>query len=286
MLIRLLCAVLVLVLLPACAMSRARTMPGSSGGGGSPRGGGGGGGTPTLVECNFGRAGCYEEAARICPNGYDIVDSSATVRDSSWTGESGSILITCSRPTVGARAEAEKAADRKRERLPLRDAPVGAGGFQFGDTPSDAELFCREAENSWLERDNLAVCGGTAIEDTDSSTKTVLEFCDDFLCKVTLRFSPNSSKKSEKAWIQELTRLRTKLIQKYGQWTSSKTPPNWCRRDVLKCLANGDAKYRYQWSWPTGERILLKLQNKKDSKLGPTIKVVYSTPKRGTADVL
>jgi len=221
----------------------------------------------------------------VCPGGYDIIDSTATQDDiSGWNIKSGSILVKCTTSSVGARADAER--DRgKRERPALRDAPVGAGGFQFGDTRDDAELFCRDAENTWFEKGSRAVCGGTATEGAVQSKKTVLEFCDDFLCRVTLRFEPKG-KKTNKAWVQQLTKIRNRLSHKYGKWTSAKVPPRWCRHEVMKCLAGGTIKYRYEWSWGTGERIVLKLQNKKDSKLGPTVKVVYTTPKRSESEVL
>ncbi len=175
---------------------------------------------------------------------------------------------------------------KRQAKSPLKDSPLGAGGFEFGESRSGAEQICRESEHTWTARDARAVCGGTVAKNADRPTKTVLQFCDDFLCGVTLRVEPNGNKKKDKTWVRELVRLRRKLTHKYGQWTSSVTPPHWCRHDVLKCLADGSAKYKYVWAWDTGERIVLKLENKSSSKLGPIVKIIYATPERGGADVL
>ena len=115
--------------------------------------------------------------------------------------------------------------------------------------------------------------------------KTVLQFCDDFLCSVTLRIEPNGDKKKDQTWVRELIRLRRKLIHKYGQWTKSKKPATWCRHELLECLAEGRAEYKYVWAWDTGERIILKLDNKRGSTLGPSVKIIYVTPERMGADM-
>ena len=175
---------------------------------------------------------------------------------------------------------------KRREMASLKEAPAGAGGFDFGDSLREAEEMCRESEHAWATREDRAVCGGTVSRRADRPMKTVLQFCDDFLCRVTLRVEPKGDKTKDETWIRELARLRRKLTHKYGLWTKSVKPPSWCRRDVFDCLADGRARYRYEWAWDSGERIVLKLENKNTSKLGPAVKIIYDTPERDESDAI
>lgn len=280
MLLRIVVAASFVFALPSCVSSTRQAVAGPDG-------------TPhSYIECFYDRADCYSEAATVCPQGYAIVDTSSGSL-AAGSAEKGGILIRCIEPKPEPdRAVEEEARQRIKAsvkapiKASVKDAPLGAGGFEFGETLIETEQACRESDHAWAARDDHAVCGGAVSKRVDRPMKTVLEFCDDFLCRVELRVEPDGDKKKDKTWVREVTRLRGELAHKYGPWTKSVKPASWCRDDILACLADGRANYRYEWAWETGEQIVLAVENASDSKLGPAVKITYTTPERAESELL
>jgi hypothetical protein len=48
------------------------------------------------IECRRGQANCYEEAAAVCPGGFDVQDSATQTEDT----PKGSMLIRCRKPNA------------------------------------------------------------------------------------------------------------------------------------------------------------------------------------------
>lgn len=215
----------------------------------------------------------------------EIVESSG----SGWTARCIDETFHCEQANDGqvscTRDAAEKALDEKRhtDRIvdainasreakvePLKEPPDGALGFEFGMTINEAEAACTGAQHRWSGSGRAYGCDGTPVA-IGLPARTRLNFCDGRLCRVIVFATPSSSRDS--SYRQEFERFEQTLTRKYGGASkTTRTIPDWCRHELLKCLRNKEATWEERWAWPNGQTVLLTLERGKER---PAIVIVY-----------
>lgn len=136
---------------------------------------------------------------------------------------------------------------------PASAPPTGGAGFKFGADAASTEQSCKVANNAWTPQGEGAFCSGSAAP-LGFDAAVALRFCEGKLCTVEVRHFPQN-------WLGALDELRGKLIGKYGAPMKSAAPiPAECKTNdaLVQCLEQWGLVLRDEWTWPTGEQVVLR----------------------------
>jgi len=174
--------------------------------------------------------------------------------------------------------EAYAAAQRRAATVPSAAAPIGGAGFEFGWSADEARRACEAAGNQWTPAGaELGQCSGPA-RPLGISGGVSLRFCDDEACGISFDHHPTS------AWSSSVAALKTKLEGKYGAPSGRPAGiPENCRSEgaFVGCLERRELELRYGWTWPSGERIDMRV-GKPDGEGRASIRLSY---RRGGSSV-
>lgn len=235
------------------------------------------------VDCTGDQAHCYDEAAKRCPDGYEIVDSVASNKRRTWwvakgeeegVGEHrGQVLVKC-KPVGSAAEEAPPDDDDEGGLAKALGGPLGAGGFEFGSSASDVVAECERAGFEAESSEKTVRCSGTAAP-IGAEADADIGLCGGRACIVRLEVKASGSATTER-----LMQLRKALVEKYGKPGEHEVdvPPE-CRSDETAdaCFREGRAKLRYEWTWDDGSAIVLTLAARPSGNV--TTRITYAAPK-------
>jgi len=157
---------------------------------------------------------------------------------------------------------------------PLLAPPAGAGGFALGATQDDVRRVCEQAGHAYQPKDEgHASCDGLAV-DIGVPAHAALAFCDGRLCTVDIDIplAPGDD------LARGLDRWRAELVTKYGGPSAARSDiPLACASDASPCLLHGTAVVRFDWRWPSGQRIALGPWV--DGSRGASVDITYTQGK-------
>lgn len=123
------------------------------------------------------------------------------------------------------------------------DFPEEALGFKFGISQAVAEAACRDGGHQWKAGDSLSRCSGTPA-DVKLPTRSILKFCGDRLCGLTVESSVSEDE------LPTVLEIWKEILNRYGLPKSSTTRvPEECREQLHACLATNEAKLGRFWAW-------------------------------------
>jgi hypothetical protein len=246
-----------------------------------------------LIQCAHTKD-CIKEAGSQCPMGYELQNHGTEHQRSYSTGSQGdpsilwdldvempaettSVMVKC-RPRSHRVAEAdrgEKRPDEGEQPGPgKRPPPLGAAGFELGETTAEVERKCRAAGHEWDTSPKRPTCSGPA-KPVGLPVTTRFKFCDGALCVLELRLAPGEHG-AGLSWKHTIAQLNNTLEVRYGRASQERVhlPPA-CRSHLDDCLATGTAWTKSRWTWQDGHRIALFTQASADP---PAISVKYIRP--------
>lgn len=217
-----------------------------------------------VVEC-VDLVKCNEQAAEVCPDGYETVAIAG--REYGRVGKDhGAIKQMQVECVQGATAEAGSASG---------PPPTGAAGFLFDSTLESVSETCRGAGHAYTDRGAIR-CSGLPT-DLGLDAYATFESCGDKVCLIRLGVRPG--KADDVTWLRRLSDLRLKLTQKYG---SPKADDDAMRASCLypeKCTQLSTLHASYLWTWESGEAIELRVRA--DLPRGPLIEIEYISATKG-----
>jgi hypothetical protein len=185
------------------------------------------------------------------------------------------------RGIIAAKTADDDVAPQRRAAAP----PSQAAGFQFGESPADAEQACTSAGHTWEPgAESHFHCSGTAA-DVGLPATVLLRFCEGELCALVLSTAPEGE--NGKVWSRAFADLQQALRDKYGQPAVSEGKErDECAGRLYDCLVAGTVERHVGWSWESGERIDVRMDSAGGA--GPQIRVEYrlSTRRRPKKDAL
>ncbi len=150
---------------------------------------------------------------------------------------------------------------------PTLSRPTGIGGFRFKMGADDARSSCEASGNQFEDSPNIAHCSGPA-ESVGVEGDIQLLKCGDEFCQILFTAEPKESE-----LIADIKALKQALTGRYGKPTTVNAAiPQVCRNTFLTCLDDHRVYLEYIWSFPSGEKIKLRLGDKhpKPKVVAPT----------------
>jgi hypothetical protein len=139
-------------------------------------------------------------------------------------------------------------------------APNGAAGFAFGDTEAVAAKACIDAGYQWSKPSgaNNARCTGSPVSVGFEASVEVV-FCGDKVCALILR-RPLEDLTSDDDLLARYNTTTDLVKRKYGAFSSRKhNVPDDCRKDLKRCIADGEVQLQTKWQWSGGQTVRVVL---------------------------
>jgi len=161
--------------------------------------------------------------------------------------------------------------------------PVGAAGFDWGESQADAQQRCVASGHQWnLLADDTPICSGAAA-DLGFPASVGLRFCAGRACGIAVQHRPSGN------WSSRVVTLKAQLETKYGAPAETSGPiPQDCRtaQSFAQCLDSNKLTLRYAWHWASGESVEM-LVGKPSAELPAQIRLLYTrTPGAANAAAL
>ncbi len=204
-----------------------------------------------------------------------------TLGSSEGTTSTATVTGTAYRCPPGAEAEEGSMPVAAEGTAPAKSSgpkpPIGAAGFDFGDSVVDAEAACTEAGHEWTGDDGRFRCSGPAAR-MGLDPNVVLQFCGESLCAVVLLFNPGSPESGP--WVSAYADLKRALKKKYGKAASTKeSVPQYCKGPEFKeCLETNRVLLQSLWRWSEGHRVQMRMGTPAKGGGDPAIRLTYISP--------
>jgi hypothetical protein len=175
------------------------------------------------------------------------------------------------RPSVAQPPPASRAAASPGR---LRDAPSGAGGFEFGVQEADVQRVCEGAGHAYsIIAANEGACDGLAL-DIGAKAKARVRYCAQKLCLVSIEVE----REPKATLLQTFWRLKGALVEKYGDPTKAEAAlPADCFDELGTCVANQRVKLHFEWQWPSRYGIVTSAV-RNDATKAVVVHIDYSSP--------
>ena len=152
-------------------------------------------------------------------------------------------------------------------------APLGAAGFNFGAELTEARQACEAAGNKWQARGVDYDCSGPASS-LGFDADVVLRVCTGKICGISLSHRPKAN------WIGFVGDLKDRLVDKYGAPDKAEDMVTRDCKDeaaFAACLDAGTLTLRFDWRWPTGQRVALVVGQLRGAQAASVL-IEYSKP--------
>lgn len=164
-----------------------------------------------------------------------------------------------SEPTASLEDSQEEggAKDEEPGEISTKPVPSEALGYSFGATVDETQAACIQAGHSWEGSENDPArfqCSGTPA-DVGLSASSRLDFCDGKLCSLMVYLKLEAERSDSTAKFQ---RIVDALQKKFGQpsFRMSEVPDD-CKDQLLRCVAEGRAKWKAAWHWQHGDQVAM-----------------------------
>src|SRR5690606_27170667 len=134
------------------------------------------------------------------------------------------------------------------------------------------------AGHTWTPAKEQFYCSGIP-ESIGVTVESYLSFCEDRLCDLTgiVTFDPTQPVSN-----QQLQQIVDGLHNRYGRPTTKRVKmPESCKPRFVECVAEGTAFWQVQWKWPSGKRIVARV-DPHETAVRFAVRYVMGTP--GTVD--
>lgn len=131
------------------------------------------------------------------------------------------------------------------------------------------------ATKTWTNIDaKSGECSG-AVTDVGFDASVRIDFCHKQSCAITLVHQPSAN------WIATFGDIKQKLSEKCGPPSlNPESIPESCRKETqfVSCLEEGRIRLRFQWEWPTKQRLELTVGKPESGDEPSAIRIKYVSP--------